>query len=374
VASSTGTTPHTLELRAIQDGDNAEPRKVSQFKLDMTNVVTAQVNSQLLVFLTDNSVRVLEAKVRTVSDQLIDLVPTIQANAFSLANLPVGVYTLDIITQKGNAKAAYEGILVISQQPTTIINETIKQVINQEINQNSRVDIDTKIIFKEKDKPKQKPRSNNPYCDLIPDNYAGSCHDRKDYDENTGLYPCRDGSNVKDWRDCKDAGKHPDEKKRPEQRICTMGMDAGSLACKEGITVEQYCAKNPQTQGCPGAEVGLVPEPVPLRELFCESPNNPPGCRPLETTPSPQPQPQQEPEPPVQEPLPPCDSVPAGTTCDDTASEDSTLDEPVEEFPEEEVGEGIEEPFVIEDIEEEPEEEPGDGDGGDGGGDDEPTE
>jgi hypothetical protein len=122
----------------------------------MTNVVTAQVNSQVLVFVTDSSVRVLEAKVRTVSDQLIDLVPSIQANTFSLANLPIGVYTLDIISQKGNAKAAYEGILVISQQPTTIINETTKQIINQEINQNLRVDIDTKIIFKD-DTPKPKP-------------------------------------------------------------------------------------------------------------------------------------------------------------------------------------------------------------------------
>ena len=60
----------------------------------------------------------------------------------SLANLPVGVYTLDVIAQKGNAKAAYEGILVVSQQPTTVINETTKQIINQEINQNTRGDID----------------------------------------------------------------------------------------------------------------------------------------------------------------------------------------------------------------------------------------
>ena len=108
----------------------------------MTNVVAAQINSQVLVFVTDSSVRVVEAKVRTVSDQLIDLVPSSQANAFSLANLPVGVYTLDVMTQKGNAKAAYEGILVISQQPTTVINETIRNIINQEINQNTRVDID----------------------------------------------------------------------------------------------------------------------------------------------------------------------------------------------------------------------------------------
>ena len=90
-ASSADATPHTLKLRSIQDGDNAEPRKVSGFKLDMTNVVTAQINTQVLVFVTDSSLKVSEAKVRTVSDQLIDLVPSTQANAFSLANLPVGV-------------------------------------------------------------------------------------------------------------------------------------------------------------------------------------------------------------------------------------------------------------------------------------------
>src|SRR5215218_8842017 len=141
VASSTDTTPHSLELRAVQDEDNAEPRKISGFRLDMTNVVAAQIDSQVLVFVTDSSVRVLEAKVRTVSDQLIDLVPSSQANAFSLANLPAGVYTLDVITQKGNTKAAYEGILVISQRPTTVINEATRNIINQVINQNIRVDI-----------------------------------------------------------------------------------------------------------------------------------------------------------------------------------------------------------------------------------------
>jgi hypothetical protein len=66
--------PHSLELKAVQDEDNAEPRRVSGFKLDMTNVVTAQINSQLLVFITDSSMQITDAKVRTVSDQLIDLV------------------------------------------------------------------------------------------------------------------------------------------------------------------------------------------------------------------------------------------------------------------------------------------------------------
>ena len=107
-SSSTDTTPHLLNLKATQQRD-AEPERVSGFNLDMTNVVTAQINSQVLVFVTDSSVRVIEAKVRTVSDQLIDLVPstTQQATkAFSLANLPVGVYTLDVITQKGECKSS----------------------------------------------------------------------------------------------------------------------------------------------------------------------------------------------------------------------------------------------------------------------------
>jgi hypothetical protein len=108
----------------------------------MTNVVSAQINSQVLVFVTDSSVKVSEAKVRTVSGQLIDLIRSSQANAFSLRNLPVGVYTLDVMAQKGNTKAAYEGILVISQQPTTVISEPIRNVINQVINQNTRVVVD----------------------------------------------------------------------------------------------------------------------------------------------------------------------------------------------------------------------------------------
>ena len=69
----------------------------------------------------------------TVSDQLIDLIPSTTPrapNAFSLANLPAGVYTLDLITQKGNTRAAYEGILVISQQLTIVINETTRNVIS----------------------------------------------------------------------------------------------------------------------------------------------------------------------------------------------------------------------------------------------------
>ena len=132
-SSSTDTTPHLLKLKATQQGGTGA-QEVSGFNLDVTNTVSAQINSQLQVFVTDSSVRVIEAKVRTASDQVIDLVPSTSpqsTNAFSLANVPAGVYALDVITQKGNTRGAYEGILVIGQQPATIIEETTRRVTNE---------------------------------------------------------------------------------------------------------------------------------------------------------------------------------------------------------------------------------------------------
>jgi hypothetical protein len=125
-ASSTDTTPHALKLRATQQGEDGQPKKVSGFKNDLTNVIPAQINSQVLVSITDNTLLVTGAKVRTASDQLIDLIPsTGQTNVFSLRGLSAGVYTLDIITQKGNTKAAYEGILVLGQEPTNPQTRTL---------------------------------------------------------------------------------------------------------------------------------------------------------------------------------------------------------------------------------------------------------
>ena len=123
-SSSTDTTPRLLELRAIQQADTTT-QEVSGSNLDGANTVNAQINSQLLLFVTDELVSIIEAKVRTAaSDQFLDLVSlttTPQAtNTFSLANLPAGEYTLDVIAQEGSAKAAYEGILIIDQEPTTV--------------------------------------------------------------------------------------------------------------------------------------------------------------------------------------------------------------------------------------------------------------
>ena len=50
-----------------------------------------------------------------------------------------------------------------------------------------------------------------PYCDIMnkDPNWSGSCHDRKDWDEITGLYPCNDGTQKADWKDCADATQKP---------------------------------------------------------------------------------------------------------------------------------------------------------------------
>jgi len=44
-----------------------------------------------------------------------------------------------------------------------------------------------------------------PYCDTPEGEAAQSCHDRDDYDEDTGLYPCNDGSQKANPENCPDA-------------------------------------------------------------------------------------------------------------------------------------------------------------------------
>jgi hypothetical protein len=46
--------------------------------------------------------------------------------------------------------------------------------------------------------------NDEPYCDEVDNLPPGqSCWDRTDYDEETGLYPCKDGSYESDYHDCK---------------------------------------------------------------------------------------------------------------------------------------------------------------------------
>jgi hypothetical protein len=78
-SSSTDTTPHLLKLKATQQGGTET--RVSGFSIDTTSAIGAQANSQLLVLVTDSSLRVMEAKVRTASNQVINLVPATSQQA-----------------------------------------------------------------------------------------------------------------------------------------------------------------------------------------------------------------------------------------------------------------------------------------------------
>lgn len=121
---------HELVLKATQE--NGQTTTVASFEVDLTNVVSAPANSELAIFTTDNSLSINEAKVKTTTDAFIDLVKQSQ-NSFSLTGLHAGVYTIDVITQKGNARAAYEGILVLGQEPTNVQTRTIieQQIVRE---------------------------------------------------------------------------------------------------------------------------------------------------------------------------------------------------------------------------------------------------
>ena len=59
----------------------------------------------------------------------------------------------------------------------------------------------------ERDSDGQLINKPNPYCDTDRGKAAPVCHDRLDYDQVTGLYPCNDGTQKTDWKDCDDATK-----------------------------------------------------------------------------------------------------------------------------------------------------------------------
>ena len=60
----------------------------------------------------------------------------------------------------------------------------------------------------------------NPYCDTDRGKAALVCHDRLDYDQNSGLYPCNDGTSKVNWRDCKDATeKHDSDNDGPDKTV-----------------------------------------------------------------------------------------------------------------------------------------------------------
>jgi hypothetical protein len=102
-----------------------------------------------------------------------------------------------------------------------------------------------------------------PYCHKVPDDYQGACHDILDYDEETGLYPCNDGTQEEDWRDCPDAYVPPPTPCDPaidpncEPVVCPANAqeidgDCVPSQCKEGYElVDGKCVEEKEEPDCP---------------------------------------------------------------------------------------------------------------------------
>jgi hypothetical protein len=115
------------------------------------------------------------------------------------------------------------------------------------------------------DADSRRPPSDNPYCDLIDQSRMApgqGCFDRKDYDQSTGLYPCRDGSDVEDWRDCPDgpeANSDPNEETgenvdgdneiecQEDDEFCEPGCEDPDLVCGYEDEETSNCGGEPCT-------------------------------------------------------------------------------------------------------------------------------
>jgi hypothetical protein len=76
----------------------------------MKNVALIPINSPTVNVFSNEPLQITGAKVRT-DTQTFDLNQA-GSNIFSLAGFQAGIYTLDIIVQKGSDHAVYETIIV----------------------------------------------------------------------------------------------------------------------------------------------------------------------------------------------------------------------------------------------------------------------
>jgi hypothetical protein len=109
--------------------------------------------------------------------------------------------------------------------------------------------------------PITEPGEPLPYCDLIPSvaqNY--SCHDRRDYDDITGLYSCNDGTQKEDWRDCADVSRADYEEFKNQEPIdpCLLDPDNSPTCpppvdgqCSEGYNMNENGNCFPEHNRCP---------------------------------------------------------------------------------------------------------------------------
>jgi hypothetical protein len=107
---------------------------------------------------------------------------------------------------------------------------------------------------------------NHPYCDEVSDDYNGGCWDRKDYDQETGLYPCKDGSYVGDWRDCDDdrddEGSDGGDEDNSDEETENCGGEPCTATEKEDSWVDDETEYYKEEPECRENNCGALGDPI----------------------------------------------------------------------------------------------------------------
>jgi hypothetical protein len=133
VSSDANAEVKTMELKAVNDGGITKP--VSGFIISPDNVVSVQQNGKVTVFSTF-SLAFSGARISDIGGNP-RIIPISTNGEVSLATLPAGVYTLDVIVDD---RLAYESIINIGQQPQQLVNQFINTV-----NQRTDVSVTTTV-------------------------------------------------------------------------------------------------------------------------------------------------------------------------------------------------------------------------------------
>jgi hypothetical protein len=128
-----------------------------------------------------------------------------------------------------------------------------------------------------------------PYCDLV-DTNVQACSDRYDYDEETGLYPCNDGTFKEDPLDCADATATPTPTPPEPIDPCLLDPDNSPTCpppvdgkCPEGYNMNENGKCFPEHDQCPNGyhsheddESGrCIPDSTPCDDGYIMNPDFP---------------------------------------------------------------------------------------------------
>jgi hypothetical protein len=256
-----------MELKATND--NGKSNRVSGFQLTADNVLSTEVGDKVTVIDNVDFTKAITTDTRNNQKAI-----SITSNGvIDFAGYNQGVYTLDVVVDDDRA---YEAIIAIGYQTNQIVDKEITRV-----NSDYRIE----FVFPPIEDPQPPKDIGLPYCDLVSSaEYKAGCFDRQDCSEDTLLCSCRDGSEVEDWRDCKDAGEHPAEQLK--RTMPKPEPDPKPIECSEAGSMRQgdKCVEvgcldyvgNPCHEkikpGNPDAVEEIIPveEELPLEELPVE--------------------------------------------------------------------------------------------------------